>query len=113
MQANKNIYLVDDDAAVCHALSVLLEGSGYRVRAYHSANDYLEREEGATEGVMLGARVFHRLSAPPPGPGVDAGNALNGGFMLETGPLGSTYINNDLRTGNDPKATFNVSRCMS
>jgi two-component system, LuxR family, response regulator FixJ len=53
MGVNRNIYLVDDEAAVCHALSVLLEGSGYRVRVYHSAETYLEMEGGDTEGVML------------------------------------------------------------
>ena len=45
MQVNKFIALVDDDEAVCHALSVLLEGSGCHVRTYHSADAYLEREE--------------------------------------------------------------------
>jgi two-component system response regulator FixJ len=49
---NRTIHLVDDDAAVCHALSVMLECSGYHVRTYHSADVYLENE-GATEGVML------------------------------------------------------------
>lgn len=50
---NRTIHLVDDDAAVCHALSVILEASGYHVRTYHSADVYLERGEGATEGVIL------------------------------------------------------------
>jgi len=50
---NRMIFLVDDDAAVCHALSVFLETSGYSVRTYHSAKAFLETEEGATEGIML------------------------------------------------------------
>jgi len=44
---------VDDEAAVCHSLSVFLEGYGYRVRAYHSAETYLEMEGGDAEGIML------------------------------------------------------------
>ena len=47
------IYLVDDDIAVCHSLSVFLEISGYHVKTYHSAKDFLEMEECAKEGVIL------------------------------------------------------------
>lgn len=53
MQVNKNIILVDDDEAVCHALSVFLEDKGYRLRVDHSAEAYSEVETGATEGIML------------------------------------------------------------
>jgi len=53
MRVNRNIFLVDDEAAVCHALSVFLEGYGYRVKAYHSAETYLEMEGGVAEGIML------------------------------------------------------------
>ena len=53
MQVNNNITLVDDDEAVCHVLSVLLEDNGYRVGVYHSAETCLEAEKDATEGIML------------------------------------------------------------
>jgi len=53
MRVNKNIFLVDDDAAVCHALSVFLESSGYSVRSFFSAETFLEETEGAAEGVIL------------------------------------------------------------
>ena len=47
------IFLVDDDASVCDALSVFLESSGYSVRLFHSAETFLEETEDAAEGVML------------------------------------------------------------
>ena len=53
MQVNKNIFLVDDDAAVNHALSVFLESSGYSVKSFPSAEDFLEEADGAVEGIML------------------------------------------------------------
>jgi len=53
MQVNRTIFLVDDEAAVCHALSVFLETSGFRVRTYHSAEAFLEIEEGTMGGILL------------------------------------------------------------
>ena len=53
MPLGRNIFLVDDDAAVCHALSVFLDASGYHVRTFHSAEAFLEEVEGMEEGVML------------------------------------------------------------
>jgi FixJ family two-component response regulator len=53
MPVNKTIFLVDDDAAVCHALSLSLEASGYSVRTFHSAEAFLEEAEGELEGIML------------------------------------------------------------
>ena len=50
---NRTVFLVDDDAAVCHALSVFLEASGYSVRMFPSAEAFLEEADSATEGVML------------------------------------------------------------
>jgi RNA polymerase sigma factor (sigma-70 family) len=50
---NRAVFLVDDDAAVCHALSVFLEASGYSVRSFPSAEAFLEEADSATEGVML------------------------------------------------------------
>lgn len=55
MRTSRTIYLVDDDAAVCHALEVFLEASGYRVKTFSCAEAFL-LEAIATdtvEGVML------------------------------------------------------------
>ena len=53
MSIKRAIFLVDDDAAVCHALSVFLESSGYSVRSFLSAETFLEETEDAVEGVIL------------------------------------------------------------
>ena len=53
MPINRTIYLVDDDEAVCHALSVFLKASGYGVRTFSSAEAFLEGTDSAAEGVML------------------------------------------------------------
>jgi FixJ family two-component response regulator len=52
-QVNKTIFLVDDDVAVSHALTIFLEASGYHVRTYHSAKTFLEEVEITTEGIIL------------------------------------------------------------
>ena len=44
---------MDDDAAVCHALSVFLDASGYNVRTFSSAESFLNEVAGVAEGVML------------------------------------------------------------
>ena len=44
---------MDDDPAVCHALAVFLQTSGYTVRTYASAEAFLQESESAPEGVML------------------------------------------------------------
>ena len=49
----RNITLVDDDEAVCHALSVFLEKNGYRVKIFHSAEEFLGKQNGATKGILL------------------------------------------------------------
>jgi two-component system response regulator FixJ len=53
MRLIRNIFLVDNDVTICHAITVFLEGSGYHVRTFPSAETFLEMEESATEGVML------------------------------------------------------------
>jgi len=53
LRVNRTVFLVDDDAAVCHALSVFLEASGYRVRTFPSAEAFLKEAQGVVEGVML------------------------------------------------------------
>ena len=57
---------------------------------------------------------FHPPMAAPRiwlgGPGR---GSVNGRFALKPGPSVLAYINNGLRTGNDPTTTFSVSICMS
>jgi two-component system response regulator FixJ len=53
MQKNRTIFLVDDDAAVCHALSVFLEASGYGVKTFHSAEAFLANTGSTVDGIML------------------------------------------------------------
>ena len=53
MQKNRTIFLVDDDAAVCHALSVFLEASGYGVKTFPSAEAFLEATGSTVDGIML------------------------------------------------------------
>ena len=53
MAKNKTVYLVDDDAAVRHALGMFLESAGFRVCAYASAADFLETYEKNGDGVLL------------------------------------------------------------
>ena len=50
---NRTIFLVDDDAAVCHSLSVLLNGSGYDVRSFLSAEAFLDEADSLMQGVIL------------------------------------------------------------
>ena len=53
MPAQKQIYLVDDDAAVCHALSLFLANAGYRVDIFSCAEDFLKALNDEMQGVML------------------------------------------------------------
>jgi len=53
MPVEKQIYLVDDDAAVCHALSIFLANIGYRVNIFPSAEAFLDVVNDEMEGVML------------------------------------------------------------
>ena len=53
MRASRTVFLIDDDDAVCHALSVFLEAAGYRVRSFSSAEAFLEAVDSTLEGVMV------------------------------------------------------------
>jgi FixJ family two-component response regulator len=53
MFKNRTVFLVDDDAAVCHALSMFLETSGFSVRTFPSAEAFLEYADVTMDGVML------------------------------------------------------------
>jgi len=50
---NRTIYLVDDDAAVCHALTLFLQASGYRVTTFPCAEAFLKDATNMEDGVML------------------------------------------------------------
>lgn len=47
------VYLVEDDAAVRDALTQLLEAEGLRVRAFASAEEYLEAYRASLRGCLL------------------------------------------------------------
>jgi two-component system response regulator FixJ len=53
MRASRTVFLIDDDDAVCHALSVFLQASGYQVRSFSSAEAFLEKADSTLEGVMV------------------------------------------------------------
>ena len=53
MANNKQVYLVDDDDAVRHALKVFLESAGFGVSEYASAKDFLAVCATLHEGVLL------------------------------------------------------------
>jgi len=53
MSVNRNIFIVDDDAAVCHAVSTFLTLHKYQVRTYNSARMLLEDIDESTEGILL------------------------------------------------------------
>ena len=53
MARYKKVYLVDDDAAVRHALSVFLESAGFEVSEYASAKGFLEECATVHDGVLL------------------------------------------------------------
>ena len=53
MRTSRTVFLIDDDDAVCHALSVFLETSGYRVRVFSSAEAFLKKADRTLAGVMV------------------------------------------------------------
>jgi len=53
MTRSKTVYLIDDDAAVRHALEVFLESAGFLVRTYASARDFLAVCDTVHGGVLL------------------------------------------------------------
>jgi two-component system response regulator FixJ len=59
MNTNSTVFLVDDEAAVCHALSVFLQAHGYRVETFPSAESFLEDAGSTVDGIML---LDHRMT---------------------------------------------------
>ena len=50
---NKQIYIVDDDASVCRALSILLATYGFIVDTFTSAKDFFHAVPNSVPGCLL------------------------------------------------------------
>lgn len=53
MRIKRNVFLVDSDKTQCRALSALLASSRCQVRAFPSAESFLEDAEAVPEGIIL------------------------------------------------------------
>ena len=53
MDESLTVFIVDDDAAVRHALGVFLESAGFEVCEYSSATDFLDECASVDGGVLL------------------------------------------------------------
>lgn len=47
------VYIVDDDQAVCHSLSLLVQGVGLDVRTFNSAEDFLTGYDSTRPGCLV------------------------------------------------------------
>jgi len=52
-ESNATVFIVDDDASMRRALSLLLQSAGYRVETYASAEDFLRREHYSGVGCII------------------------------------------------------------
>jgi FixJ family two-component response regulator len=50
---NGTVFVIDDDPAVCRALSRLLVAAGYRVRAFESAEGFLAERDSEAPGCLV------------------------------------------------------------
>lgn len=53
MSNHRTVYLVDDDAAVRHALGTFLSGAGYTIWDYDSAEAFLESVDATASGILV------------------------------------------------------------
>ncbi len=56
MPTNKTdhlVYVVDDDFAVCDSLSLLIQATGYRVKGFHSAQEFLDNYDNKIPGCLI------------------------------------------------------------
>ena len=53
MTDNRHVYIVDDDDAVRDSLSVLLQASGYRVRSFGLAREFLDAAPNLPFGCLI------------------------------------------------------------
>jgi two-component system, LuxR family, response regulator FixJ len=71
------VFIVDDDAALCESLALLLESHGFLVQCAHSAEEFLAQYAPGRYGCLLldirmrgasGLELQERLNATPPPP---------------------------------------------
>jgi RNA polymerase sigma factor (sigma-70 family) len=53
MSEHKTVYLVDDDAAVRHALGTFLSGEGYSMMNFDSAEAFIESVDTTASGILV------------------------------------------------------------
>jgi two-component system response regulator FixJ len=53
MTGERRVYIVDDDEAVRHSLSLLLETEGYRVASFGAAPDFLAAASALPAGILI------------------------------------------------------------
>jgi FixJ family two-component response regulator len=53
MKTNPIIYIVDDDVSLCKSLQWLLESTGYQVKTYHTAEEYLKNFHVDLRGCLI------------------------------------------------------------
>ena len=53
LSKNKQIFIVDDDASVCRALSVLLSTYGFSVKTFTCAEDFFNLVPNSASGCLL------------------------------------------------------------
>lgn len=53
MGSEPTVYVVDDDAEVCHSLRRIIESAGYRVTTYASAREFLRGHNPKTPGCLV------------------------------------------------------------
>lgn len=52
-QRKGTVYIVDDEPSVCEALAAVLETSGFNVRTFTSAQEFLDADHGDVPGCLL------------------------------------------------------------
>ena len=53
LNQNQTIYIIDDDEALCNALSWLLESVNLKVKVYHSPIKFLEEYQSSWRGCLI------------------------------------------------------------
>ncbi len=52
-RSEPTVFVVDDDEAVCESLRLLIEGAGFRVETFCSAEEFLEAYEPGVPGCLV------------------------------------------------------------
>jgi FixJ family two-component response regulator len=80
------VAVIDDDDATCRGIARLLGAMGYRVRAYTTANEFLEETEAATPSCVLADILMPEVDGLALVRAMhDAGNDIPAIFMTATG----------------------------